>query len=386
MPKILLVANTGWYLYNFRLPLARFLRDRGVDVVMVSPEDPYVARLQAEGFRWVELDLDRRSVNPLRELMVVGRLARIFRRERPDAVHHFTIKCVLYGTIAAKLAGVRAVVNALTGLGHVFMGTGWKARVLRPAVKWLYRNILTARRVRVVFQNPDDLQTFADSRLVVPDRTVLIRGSGVNLQRFAPRPGSPDGQPAPIVLFAARLNRDKGVHEFVEAARILKTRGVQATFQIAGNPDPGNPSTVKEADLEGWRREGAVDLLGHVDAVDDIIAPATVVTLPTHGARACCASCSRPRPWASPWSRPTSPAAARPSCTGSTACWCRRRTPWRQADAVERLPRTSPCAGGWAASAAKRWCWSSTTRTSRGAPPRCTRAWGAQARRLKAVR
>jgi len=285
MQKILLVANTGWYLYNFRLPLARFLRARGdVEVVLVSPRDAYVPRLTAEGFRWIELTLDRKSVNPLRELLVVARLAAIYKAERPDAVHHFTAKCVLYGTLAAKLTCVRAVVNALTGLGHVFMGSGWKARTLRPIVKMLYRRLLTARRVRVVFQNPDDLRTFTDQKLVVPDRTILIRGSGVNLKRFRPRPGNRDDAPCPVVLFAARLNGDKGIHEFVEAARTLKSSGgVGAVFQVAGAPDTGNPSSVSAAQMDDWRREGAVDLLGHVDTMDDLIAQAAVVVLPTHG-------------------------------------------------------------------------------------------------------
>ena len=284
MKKILLVANTGWYLYNFRLPLARFLRARGdVEVVLVSPRDAYVSRLTAEGFRWIELALDRKSVNPARELLVVARLTAIYKAERPDAVHHFTAKCVLYGTLAAKLTGVRAVVNALTGLGHVFMGSGWKARTLRPLIKTLYRRLLTAQRVRVVFQNPDDLQTFTDQKLVIPDRTILIRGSGVNLKRFRPRPGGRDETPRPIVLFAARLNGDKGVYEYAQAARHLKSQNVEAVFQIAGAPDSGNPSTVSAATLTDWRREGAVDLLGHVDTMDDLIAQAAIVVLPTHG-------------------------------------------------------------------------------------------------------
>lgn len=281
--KILLVANTGWYLYNFRLPLARMLRDRGVDVVMVSPYDPYVERLQSEGFRWVELNLNRRSMNPLREAVVLSQLAWIYLRERPTAVHHFTIKCVLYGTIAAKLTGIKSVVNAVTGLGHIFIGTKWKARVLRPAVKYVYRKILTAHRVQVIFQNPDDLKAFSDSKLIVPEQTVIIKGgSGVNLQRFAPRPGHPDKAPAPVVLFASRLIAEKGLFEYVEAARMLKERGIHATFQIAGSPDTGNPSSISDEDLELWRREGAVDLLGHVENVDDLIAQSTMVVLPSY--------------------------------------------------------------------------------------------------------
>jgi glycosyltransferase involved in cell wall biosynthesis len=280
--KILLVANTGWYLYNFRLPLARLLRERGVEVIMVSPHDPYVARIQAEGFRWVELKLDRRSMNPFSELVALKRFIEIYRREKPTAVHHFTIKCVLYGTIAAKLTGIRSVVNAVTGLGHLFVGSGRVVKLIRPAMRWLYRRILSARRVRVVFQNPDDLEAFTQLNLVVPDRTVLIRGSGVNLQRFSPRPGDPDAWPSPNVLFASRLLKEKGIHDYVEAARILKLRGVRATFQVAGSPDHGNPSAVSDETLDAWRREGVVDLLGHVDTVDDLISMATVVVLPSY--------------------------------------------------------------------------------------------------------
>lgn len=281
-PKILLVANTGWYLYNFRLPLARMLRARGCEVVLASPQDAYVERLQAEGFRWVEVALDRRSMNPLQELVSLGQMLRLYRRERPQAVHHFTIKCVLYGTIAAKLVGIRSVVNAVTGLGHIFLGQSLAARALRPVIKRMYRHILSARRVRVVFQNPDDLQVFQDEQLVVPERTILIRGSGVNVSRFRPRPGLPDAPPHPVVLFASRLLSEKGVHEYVEAAALLRERGVLAVFQVAGDPDPANPSSVPAATLEQWREEGAVDLLGHVDTMDDLIACSTLVVLPSY--------------------------------------------------------------------------------------------------------
>ncbi|MBD1920393.1 glycosyltransferase family 4 protein [Microcoleus sp. FACHB-831] len=281
--KILLVANTGWYLYNFRLPLARFLRRQGTEVVLVSPWDAYVERLQAEGFRWIELQLSRRSVNPLVELLTILHLTFIYLRERPSAVHHFTIKCVLYGTIAAGLSGTKAVVNAVTGLGYIFISNDLKARILRPVIRFLYRQLLTAKRVRVVFQNMDDLQAFAKGKLIVPDQTVVIKSSGVDVKRFSPRPSHPDAIPSPVVLFASRLLGDKGVIEFVQAARILKTKGYCATFQIAGAPDPGNPTAISETTLELWRNEGAVDLLGHTDKIENLIALSTIVVLPSHG-------------------------------------------------------------------------------------------------------
>ena len=286
--KILLVANTTWYLYNFRLPLARRLREQGIEVVLVSPKDRYVADIVSEGFRWIELKaLNRRSVNPILELMALMELIKIYRKEKPQALHHFTIKCVLYGTIAAKLCGIRSVVNAVTGLGHIFLGSGAVTRCIRPVVRFFYKKILRARRVHVVFQNPDDLETFIDAGLVIPEKTVLIRSSGVCTRkfcprRFVPRPGDPDKDVRfPTVLFASRLLREKGIHDFVEAARILREKR-KVRFKIAGAPDRGNPSAVDEDTLQAWREEGAVDLLGHVDTMDDLLNLADVVVLPSY--------------------------------------------------------------------------------------------------------
>jgi len=282
MAKILLVANTGWYLYNFRLPLARHLRSIGLEVVFVSPSDAYVQRLTSEGFRHVGLRLGRQSMNPLRDLDTLLNLFGVYWCERPRAVHHFTIKCVLYGTIAAKLAGVRSVVNAVTGLGSVFSDNRFSLRMLNPFVRVLYRTVLRSRRAQVIFQNPDDLNSFVSAGLVAPEKTTLIRSSGVDTKRFSPRAGGPDEPPARIVLFASRILREKGIYEFVEAARLLKSRGYKVTFQVAGEPDQGNPGAVPAATLEAWRKEGAIDFLGHVDGIERVMAQASIVVLPSY--------------------------------------------------------------------------------------------------------
>jgi glycosyltransferase involved in cell wall biosynthesis len=281
-PKVLLVANTGWYLYNFRLPLARSLRDCGLEVVLVTPRDAYVTRMEAEGFRWVELPLNRKSLNPFGEILALSRLVRIYQRESPAACHHFTVKCVIYGTIAAKLAGVRGVLNAVTGLGHVFLGERLSNRILRPFVRFLYRRVLTARRVQVVLQNIDDFDDFKKRNLILPEKTTIIRGSGINLTRFRPRPGPLDGNPAPTILLASRLIREKGVVEFVEAARILKSKGLEATFTLAGSPDSGNPSALSRAELEAWRQEGVIDYLGHIEQMEPVLAACDIVVLPSY--------------------------------------------------------------------------------------------------------
>lgn len=282
--KILLVANTGWYLYNFRLPLARRLREEGFEVILVSPYDSYVERILAEGFEYRQLrQLSRRGINPVKEVVALFELVRLYLREKPRAVHHFTIKCVLYGTIAAKLTGVKSAVNAVTGLGHIFLGNSPATRVIRPVVRWLYRRILNARRGHVVFQNPDDLETFISANLVSPDKTVIIRSSGVCLNKFSPRPGGPDlpADHIPTVLFVGRILAEKGIHDYIEAARIVKSE-LEVCFQVAGAPDPGNPSSIPAQLVEEWRLEGAVDLLGHVEKIDEVIALSDLVVLPSY--------------------------------------------------------------------------------------------------------
>ncbi len=171
--KIILFANTEWYLYNFRLSLAQALRGEGHEVVLVSPPGKYSQRLEEAGFRWKAFQLSRRGTNPLAELATVWRLRALYRMERPDIVHHFTIKCVLYGSLAAHTSGIRlrGIINAITGLGFVFIGRGWREGGLRWLVKALYRVAL--KNTQVVFQNVDDRALFFDLGLVAENQVYL---------------------------------------------------------------------------------------------------------------------------------------------------------------------------------------------------------------------
>lgn len=277
--RILLLANTDWYLYNFRLALAKALRARGDEILLLAPPGRYVERLETEGFRWIPIALSRRGVNPAVELATVMRLARLYRRERPDLVHHFTIKCVLYGSLAARLAGVPRVVNAITGRGFVFMDRSWRARMMRFAATNLYRTAL--RKSQVIFQNPEDRSAFVGAGLVTEGAIHLIRGSGVDIARFTPniRPSGHNVR----VLFASRLLRAKGIGEFVEAARIVAVRAGDAVrFVVAGEPDPGNPDTVRDGELARWRAEGIVEFLGHRDDMPALLAESDIVVLPSY--------------------------------------------------------------------------------------------------------
>src|SRR6266404_3991688 len=222
--KVLFFANTDWYLYNFRLPLAKAIRELGTEVVMVSPPGPYGQRLLDQGFRWVPVAMQRRSLKPLHEARLIKSLVSLYREERPDLVHHFTIKCVIYGSIAARAVRVSGCVNDVAGMGYVFSSTNTLARLLRPVVKRVLRRLLSkGTRSRLILQNSDDYAVFLAERLVRPEHVRIIRGSGVHTARFHPPEPFRRGFDSPFrALLATRLLWDKGIADFIEAARLLK--------------------------------------------------------------------------------------------------------------------------------------------------------------------
>ncbi len=304
--KIIFFANTEWYLYNFRLPLARYLRDHGHEVVMLSPPGPYVVRLQAAGFRALTVPMQRRSLNPLRELALFHQIRQIYAQERPDLAHHFTIKCVVYGALAARLTGVPKRINAVTGLGHVFTSDRLKARLLRPPVRALLRLALGGANSRLIVQNPDDQAAFQQAGLIEPGHLRLIRGSGVSTERFQPVKHQPT-HPNPLprggkgldysanphqsggrgleslkILLASRLLWEKGIGEYVAAARQFRREGVAAEFLLAGDPDPGNPASIPVEQLDRWRQDGDVTLLGHIDDMAALLAQTDIAVLPSY--------------------------------------------------------------------------------------------------------
>ena len=282
--KAVLFANTEWYLYNFRLSLAKELRDAGHDVLLVSPPGPYGEKLRAMGLRWIPAPMQRRSLNPLRELILVLWLRRLLRRERVDLVHGFTIKSAVYGSLAARLAGVPARVNAVAGMGYVFTSNALKARMLRPVVRAVMRVAMGGHGVRLILQNPDDVRLFERARIVDSSTVRLIPGSGVNCDRFTPDPEGARGAGAARfrVLLPSRLLWDKGVGEFIDAARRLRSEGRAADFLLAGDPDPGNPASVPEATVRALVEEGVVQWLGHVDDMPALFHSVDAVILPSY--------------------------------------------------------------------------------------------------------
>jgi glycosyltransferase involved in cell wall biosynthesis len=281
--KLILFANTDWYLYNFRRSLALAAKEAGHEVVLVSPAGPYAQRLLELGLRWIAAPMERRSLNPLRELALLAWLWRLVRAERADIVHGFTIKCAVYGALAARLAGA-ASVNAVAGMGYVFISDARLARALRPVVRALMRVAFGGRKARLVLQNADDVALFEKSGIVTASQIRLIPGSGVDCERFVPpaaRRADPRRGPLRVVL-AARMLWDKGIREFVEAARILKLEGRDVRFVLAGEPDAGNPAAIPAQVLVDWRNVGLANWLGHVDDMPGLLAGADIVALPSY--------------------------------------------------------------------------------------------------------
>ena len=278
--KIILFANTDWYLYNFRLALAKAIREAGHEVVLMSPSGAYHLKFQTEGFRWLETPVSRRGLNPYSEVVNLFKITRLLRYEKPDLIHNFTIKCVIYGSIAAMLSDVKKRVNAIAGMGYIFSSPSIKARVLKPLVKYLLRFSTSGKKARVIVQNNKDLNDIVEERIVSSDRIILIKGSGVNLDRFTPSTSIPvDGTLK--VLMATRMLWGKGVGDFVEAAENLHGKGVHAEFYLAGEIDPGNPDSIRQKTLADWNAAGFVKVIGHVDDMPKLISNAAIVVLPT---------------------------------------------------------------------------------------------------------
>jgi glycosyltransferase involved in cell wall biosynthesis len=273
--KVFLICNTAWSLYHFRLPLIRALQGAGHDVVTVSPYDDFVPRLARQGVAHVVVPMNRKGTNPLEDLALAVRYHRLLRRHRPDVVLAYRAKPNIYASLAARPLRI-PVVNTITGLGSAFM----KPSPLTDVVGALYRMALR-RSARVVFQNPDDLDYFVGRRLVDPGAVERIPGSGVDMQRFGLTGPLPPSDRF-VFLLVARLLWDKGIGEYVEAARRLRGRGLPVEWRLLGYLDPGNPSAIPGEQVEAWSREGVVRYLGASEAVAEAMREAHCIVLPSY--------------------------------------------------------------------------------------------------------
>ncbi|WP_439888863.1 glycosyltransferase family 4 protein [Pseudomonas sp. MBLB4123] len=276
---LLIIVNDPAFFLSHRLAVAEGARQAGYQVHIASMPGQAVRGICDMGFTHHALPLSRSGKSILAEFCTLFSIWCLLWRLRPEVLHLVTVKPVLYGGIAARLAPVKGVVAAISGLGFVFLSKGAMASLLRNIVKVFYRLALGKKNLRVIFQNPDDRDMLLRIGGLKATKAEMIRGSGVDLSLY---PSLPESGGMPIICLAARLLRDKGVMEFVEAARLLRQRGVTACFQLIGDVDPGNPASVTADELEGWRREGLIELLGYRTDIAQLFAAAHVVVLPSY--------------------------------------------------------------------------------------------------------
>lgn len=277
--RILFVVNCPAFFISHRLPLALTAKQKGYEVHVATMPGPYVRQIVSLGLVHHAIPFTRAGKNPMNEIFVFFYIYKLFRQLKPTLVHLVTIKPVLYGGIAARMAGVPSVVAAVSGLGYVFIAEGAKASLMRVAVKSLYRLSFAKRNIRVIFQNQDDCSSFVESGILSYDKTILIRGSGVDLKNH-PIIIEPEGKP--VVTMAARLLKDKGVLEFIEAALLVKKRGIDVKFQLVGEIDPGNPASVTESELIKIKDESVVHVLGHRKNIAELFSKSNIIVLPSY--------------------------------------------------------------------------------------------------------
>jgi glycosyltransferase involved in cell wall biosynthesis len=278
-PRLLLVVTEDWTFWEIRRDLARIALDAGYEVTIATRVTAHAERIRQEGFHLVPIMMLRESRNPLRELLTFLELVRVYRRVCPQIVQHVAMKPVLYGSFAAWVTHIPAVINVFGGLGYAFTDRPQEASVLRSILQRGLRRAIALSRSVVVVQNPDDRDVLVQEKVVTSSQVRLIAGSGVDVHRFVPV-DPPAGDP--IVMLVGRMLWDKGVGEFVDAVVLLKQRDVRARFVLVGRCDQGNPTAIAEAQLQRWTQDRGIEWWGHREDLPEVIGRATLVVLPSY--------------------------------------------------------------------------------------------------------
>jgi glycosyltransferase involved in cell wall biosynthesis len=271
---IALVSNTAWYLYNLRLGVIHFLQSKGFEILAIAPNDDFMKLLEQENCKTVAIEMDRRGTNPLSDAALMFRLRKIYQVHKPDFIIHYTIKPNVYGSLAAKLAGIPSIA-VVSGLGYAFSGRGWLYQIATRLMKTAF-----AFAKEVWFVNKDDRELLLQANIVSKEKTVQLPGEGINTEKFAPIPKTVSSEKF-IFLMSARLLWEKGVGVFVEAARQLKPKYPQAEFQLLGFLTDDETTGVTKAQVEKWEAEGIVKYLGITSNVIPFLANADCIVLPS---------------------------------------------------------------------------------------------------------
>jgi len=277
--KLLYIITEDWFFTSHFLDRAVAAKSRGFDVAVVTRSRNDTSRIESHGISVMPIEFSRHGLNPIRELTTVRQLRRAIRTYKPDIVHNIALKPIVLGTIAARTCRIHNIVNAPVGMGYIFSSHDRKAKILRPFIRQIFRMFLNPIGSRVIIENQDDFESLVSSHFARRNDLVLIKGAGVDTDAFVPTPEPP----GPIIIsLIARMLRDKGVVEFVEAARLIAKTDVDTRFQLIGDVDYGNPTTLERSQLEEWSREGIVSWKGHVNDISAILSASHIVCLPSY--------------------------------------------------------------------------------------------------------
>jgi len=284
MKTIMFVANTSWFLYNFRLDIMLHMKQMGYRVIAVAPEDKYTERIIQNDIEHIKVKIDRKGKNVIHDLHLIVQLRKIYKRYQPEIIHHFTIKPSIYGSISANSVKIPRIANSITGLGHVFI----KKNLIQFIVKYLYSFAFRNERVRVIFENPDDMNVFLKHRIIPKERAYLILGNGVDSTVFSPDNLNNACADAfhvkdDEIVFSlfARMIWNKGIREFVEAAKLVYQQNPKTRFFLIGDTDEGNPAGVPRRWLEAISKESFIQWIPHVDDVRPYMKRTDVIVLPS---------------------------------------------------------------------------------------------------------
>lgn len=270
---VLMTVNTSWNLINFRQPLIDALLADGHRITAVTPRDDTTARLRELGIKHIHVDMTNSSSTLLSDFKLMLRFRQVFKSEKPDIVLAYTIKNNIYGALASKSARVPFIPN-ISGLGSAFLGNPLITKLVERLYNWAFKGLPL-----VFFQNQDDQKLFIERGLVTADQAALLAGSGINLKRFSPTPLPDDG---PVFLQIGRLLREKGVLDFVEAARITRAKYPNARFQLLGSVKMGNHTSMKKSAIDAWKDEGLIEVLGEAEDVLPFINAADCIVLASY--------------------------------------------------------------------------------------------------------
>ncbi len=277
--KLLYIITEDWFFTSHFIDRAVAARLCGFDVAVATRKRLDASRIESLGIRVIPVEFSRHGINPIRELGTIRQLRRAIRTFEPDIVHNIALKPVVLGTLAARFCRVKNIVNAPVGMGYIYSSRDRRAKLLRPFIRPIFRLLLNSTGSRVIIENQDDFDSLVSSHFVKRADLALIKGAGVDTEVFSP---SPEPSNPIVVSLVARMLKDKGVMEFVDAARLVKKDGPDVQFQLVGDVDPGNPTTLARTQLEQWTKDGTVSWTGHVDDIAAVMAASHIVCLPSY--------------------------------------------------------------------------------------------------------